>query len=61
MCRSRRFQRATEEFLKGVQWSNYWSMHGVVETPEKANLSKAERNEMAKFVKALFRPTGGKA
>jgi len=26
---------------------------------EKDNLSKAERNEMAKFVKTLFNPTGG--
>ena len=26
---------------------------------EKANLSKAERNELAKFVKTLFKPTGG--
>lgn len=26
---------------------------------DKANLSKAERNEMAKFVKTLFKPTGG--
>ena len=26
---------------------------------EKANLSKAERNEMAKFVKTLFNPTRG--
>lgn len=25
----------------------------------KANLSKAERNEMAKFVKTIFRSTGG--
>lgn len=25
---------------------------------EKANLSKAERNEMAKFVKTLFKSTG---
>ena len=25
---------------------------------EKANLSKAERNAMAKFVKLLFKPTG---
>ncbi len=28
---------------------------------EKANLSKAERNEMAKFVKMLFKPVGGSA
>ncbi len=26
---------------------------------EKANLTKAERNELAAFVKALFKPTGG--
>lgn len=26
---------------------------------EKSKLSKAERKEMAKFVKALFKPTGG--
>lgn len=26
---------------------------------DKANLSKAERNEMAKFVKTLFKSTGG--
>jgi hypothetical protein len=26
---------------------------------EKANLSKAERNELAKFVKTLFTPSGG--
>lgn len=26
---------------------------------EKANLSKAERNELAKFVKTLFKPIGG--
>ncbi len=26
---------------------------------EKSNLSKAERNELAKFVKSLFKPAGG--
>jgi hypothetical protein len=26
---------------------------------EKANLSKAERNDLQKFVKTLFKPTGG--